>query len=537
MAIAQAGLNPGCLGGNAFDYETVTGEIDYRKFLRDIKYGDDSELIRIAPTEWQNKVRKCPLPRIALIGGRAGGKTRCAVQLIVDKVENDAEYYKDKIPYFGQRPLYRVLILRQTTSQNQTILDHFEAEAGHMGKRIGWNYFKFNPEYGSVLVEFRYCRNKQDSMMYVGQEFGIIFFDEINFFADEEIPHRVFASARSTLPEFKTLQLFTANPEGRGMPWLSRRYLSNPRDKPFLDYGMPTIVFHSTVRDNPHIIVEDYIQLLLSICGGNRKLVEQWLEGIYTTPEDSFFGDVWDTDIHVIPQTPLPGLPITRNYDHGFSSPFATVYLAHCKGENITLRDGRTICPPRGSVIAIAEDYGSRREKVGYGFGLRMYPLDIGKRMFDFEKRVMRYNECSKIKAGAADDVIFKEGTTQTQIIIANEFKKASDGKIKFLEADKSSGSRSRRLVRCHNMLSAAATEDFEHPWLLVMANCKDLIQLLPQATTHPGDTDDIDPSSEFHNGDALTYGLTTKYQNQFFVKEGNLQFNTRGIVRARVMH
>jgi hypothetical protein len=107
----------------------------------------------------------------------------------------------------------------------------------------------------------------------------------------------------------------------------------------------------------------------------------------------------------------------------------------------------------------------------------------------------------SRTEAGPADTSIFDKDRGMASI--HDQYVQKG---IRFTKADKRPGSRERGFVLVRQMLKAAATRNFENPWLLVMRTCVHTVSQIPELPISAENPQDVDSASNDHIYDAVKY-------------------------------
>jgi len=161
--------------------------------------------------------------------------------------------------------------------------------------------------------------------------------------------------------------------------------------------------------------------------------------------------------------------------------------------------DGTKFCPPAGSLIRIAEWYGT--EEIGTNKGLKMSAGDIAKGIVEFEKqlRLGRWI-VGEVNDGPADGQIYAVMQKDVDAIAT----KMSDNGVDWIEADKSPGSRINGLQLVRDMLENSSRG--EEPGLYFMDNCKATLATVPVLPRDEDKIDDVDTDAEDHIYDEIRY-------------------------------
>lgn len=107
-----------------------------------------------------------------------------------------------------------------------------------------------------------------------------------------------------------------------------------------------------------------------------------------------------------------------------------------------------------------------------------------------------------KVQPGAADSSIFD---AENGVAISDDMAKVG---VKWLEADKSPGSRKIGWEKIRNYLKAATEMPMESPGLIIFDQCAQWIRTVPTLPRDKNKRDDVDTTAEDHAGDATRYRL-----------------------------
>lgn len=312
------------------------------------------------------------------------------------------------------------------------------------------------------------------------------------------------------------LQVFsTTNPNGPGHNWVKRRFITiaprgtvvrteveiyNPQTEKNEIVIRTQVAIFGSYRENKYL-PPGYIAELESIKDPNLR--RAWLFGDWDIIAGGALDDVWRTQFNVVPRFVVPeSWRIDRAFDWGSSHPFAVVWFAEANGEEAQIVIGNetfTFCPAKGSLIQIFEWYGA--EEIGTNKGLKLSAHKIADGIIEREKSLMLNGWIlSQPWPGPADNQI---RDVREQDVESIESKMASRG-IKWLESDKSPGSRRNGLQLMRDRLEAA--RERELPALYFMENCVTSIEILPTLPRDPKNIDDVDTSAEDHIYDAVRY-------------------------------
>jgi hypothetical protein len=273
------------------------------------------------------------------------------------------------------------------------------------------------------------------------------------------------------------------------------------------DVEPPRRAIMGHIRENHVLLFADpgYIGRIKSSARNHAEL-EAWLNGSWDIVAGGMFDDVWDRNIHVLPNFPLSMIPkgwrLDRSYDHGQSRPFSVGWFAESNGEPITVGN-HVIGKVRGDIVRIAEWYGWNGEP---NVGARMLTSEIAKGILERESQMGIYG---RVKTGVADGSIFDQ--YEPGLSIVGEMRKNG---VDWYAADKGSGSRKQGWQQIRERLEAAkpGIEGFrEEPGLFVCEGCDNFLRTIPVLPRSDRDLDDVDTDAEDHIADELRYRIRFK--------------------------
>lgn len=316
------------------------------------------------------------------------------------------------------------------------------------------------------------------------------------------------------LPRIPLEVFSTTNPNGSGHNWVKMRFITPAKNGEVVKTEVPVfnpqtqkddvvvrtqVAIFGSYRENIYLPPE-YVAELEQIKDPNLRAA--WLMGSWDVNAGGAFDDVWNSDIHVLPRFAVPeGWRVDRGFDWGSSHPFSVGWFAEANGEETTLPDGRTFCPPRGTLIQIAEWYGTSKGGVGTNKGLKLSAPDIAEGVRDKEITLMA-NEwiIDQPSPGPADNQIRDVRETDVDTIE----KKMADKGVRWTKSDKSKGSRKNGFQLLRDRLEAATKG--EGPAIYFMTNCVASITLIPSLPRDEDELDDVDTDAEDHAYDMVRY-------------------------------
>ncbi len=357
-----------------------------------------------------------------------------------------------------------------------------------------------------------HCQHEKDVFSYQGAEIHVLMVDELTQWAVSMYKYlrgRVRMIGIKLPPEYVGMfprVLAGANPGGIGHNWVKGGWISGSkpldiRRMPKEEGGMLRQYIPALMEDNPSLTQDDpeYGDRLEGL--GNPALVKAMRRGIWDIVSGGALDDVWVDGVGIIlPRFKVPATwRADRSFDWGSTHPFSVVWWAQADGTEAVLPDGRKFCPPRGSLIACHEWYGSKGDNVG----LKMPPGDIAKGIKERELALLAGKWlAAKPSAGPADNEIRAVKIPGTPTL---ESSMAAEG-IRWTESDKAPGTRKIGLELTRERLAEARKAHPEKPAMYFMDHCVGLIEHLPVLPRDKNDPDDVDTNAEDHDYDATRY-------------------------------
>jgi hypothetical protein len=373
-------------------------------------------------------------------------------------------------------------------------------------------------------LKLGFCKTVEDyNQRYHGHEYTYLGFDELTTWKDST----VFQSLQSTLRNsFKPNKIqsqpppeqvrATTNPYGPGKGWVKEYFIDvTPAGVPLFKNGrMQRMHVKGFIRENNYIkksYIEDFLEEII-----NPVLRAAWFYGDWNSVDHtSIFGSLWSTHLELEPFQIPSNWKVYRTFDFGQSTPFATVWTAEANGEEVVLKDGSKFCPPAGSLIVIGEDYGTEEDANGKqtqrNAGLFLTARQIAKRILEKEKRLKEYIlEFSKPLPGPADNQIFN-GSRMDQGQAPTVAREMEAEGLRWLQSDKSPGSRRNSAQIMVERLDATREQDPERPHIYIFNSCRYCLKFLPDLSRDDADPDCVAKGQDDHLWDALAYRLTMK--------------------------
>ena len=386
---------------------------------------------------------------------------------------------------------------------------------------------------------FRHAKKVSDYDSWHGHEIPFVGWNELTKYPTGELYEKMMSINRSSFtPEKHTpkddkgryltpdgkplphipLEVFsTTNPNGPGHNWVKRKFIDvakpgevvrttvrvfNPRTQTEEDVTKTQVAIFGSFRENIYLPPE-YVAELESITDPNLR--KAWLYGDWSVVAGGIFDDLWSDKIHVLPRFVIPKeWVIDRTFDWGSSHPFSVGWWAEANGEEVVLPNGKVFAPAPGSLIQIAEWYGTK--EIGTNRGLKLSGPDVADGIIAREVELMREGWiATQPLPGPADNQIRDVRESDTDTIE----KKMLDRGVRWTVSDKSPGSRKNGVQLFRDRLQAALRG--ERPGIYFMINCQASIQLIPSLPRDEKVPDDVDTDAEEHPWDMTRYRVLNK--------------------------
>lgn len=402
------------------------------------------------------------------------------------KYQDGARFLESKGDYKWIWPTGEELLFR--TFENDHDYDKYH---GHEYPFIGWNEL---------------CKQKTD----VGYN-AMMSCNRSSFTVEKDTPFD--KTGKKVILEPIPLEVFsTTNSFGPGRLWVKRRFIDpapmgrvvrvevevfNPQTKKNEKITRSQVAIQSHWRENKHLSPE-YIAELSLITDPNKR--KSWFLGSWDVASGGALDDVWMPTVHVVPRFRVPAKwHLDRSMDWGSSKPFSIGWWCEANGEEVTLQDGRRWAPQPGTLIQVAEWYGTI--KIGSQEGLRMGSTDVADAILNFERQMVDMGWFVKRPwPGPADNQIRQVSDKSTE----TTEKLMQDRGVHWAESDKSPGSRAIGLQLIRDRLQASLRR--EGPGLYFMENCRASIATIPNLPRDEINADDVDTNSEDHPYDMVRY-------------------------------
>lgn len=501
------------------------------------------------PNSSQELAITCPAHHILYTGARGPGKTICQLMrfrarvgigygaywrgIIFDrefknlgdlvaqskrffpKFEDGCVWHNSATDYKWVWPTGEELLFRHVKK-----LEDYDGFHGWEIPFLGWNELTKHPtlELYDKFMSINRSSFSPEKHTPKRKEGGRVVFDTYNEKPLPPIPLEVFS---------------TTNPSGPGHGVVKKRFITPAKYgeivKKDISYFDPAIgeerkivrtqvAIFGSFYENP-FLDPIYKAGLIESCSSEPHLYEAWIRGSWDVTAGGAIDDLWRHDVHVIDRFQIPNnWKVDRSFDWGSSHPCACIWWAEANGEEVTLPNGETWCPQRGSLIAIANDYTVANDTHGkpdysVNKGLKLSATDVALRVKEIDSKLFKDGWITRgVQAGPADNQIRDVRESDVETI---EQKMAKVG-IRWTKSDKSKGSRVIGLQLMRDRLQSSVLR--EKPGIYFMRNCEACIELLPPLPRDPDNLDDVDTESMDHLWDAVRYRVL-RGSNHFATK------------------
>lgn len=368
---------------------------------------------------------------------------------------------------------------------------------------------------------FRAIKRIEEYWGFHGHEYPFIGWNELCKYPTRQLYDMMMSINRTSftvekdnpnLPPIPLEVFSTTNPYGVGHGWVKRDFIDvapygeivsktvdvfNPRTQQREPITKTQVTIFGTYKENIYLPPE-YIAELEGQSDPNLRAA--WLWGDWDIVAGGAVSDVWNRAVHVIPRFRIPQTwYCDRAFDWGSTHPFCVGWFAEANGEDAILPDGTSFCPAPGSLILCFEWYGTK--EIGSNVGLKLSATDIALGIREREQVLMRDRWLPMQPwPGPADNQIRDVRESDVDTIE----KKMADKGVRWLESDKSQGSRKVGLQLVRDRLEAATKR--EGPALYFMECCRGAIATIPILPRDEIKIDDVDTESEDHPYDMTRY-------------------------------
>lgn len=389
------------------------------------------------------------------------------------------------------------------------------------------NFIKFK---NGSKIWLCHCQHEKDLSKYQGPEIHVLLIDELTHFTEKQYRFLRSRLRTGTLKIPAAFQgkipfaLCGSNPGSTGHNWVKATFVTNAAPMQVVrmskdEGGMLRQFIPAKLDDNPSLDRDEYEGKLMGL--GRPELVKAMLDGDWNIVAGGALDDVWAPEQQVLPRFAVPhNWRCFRSFDWGSSQPFSVGFWAVANGEEVqipayttaqaaVMKDPRQamlqmrdFCPNKGSIIRIAEWYGTK--KIGSNEGLKMSARAVAKGIIERQDRLKNgFWVRGEIFPGPADNSIFNTTESDSGSIAKLMY---AEG-VSWCRSNKSAGSRVQGLQYVREYLDNTISGDGKA--LYFMENCTAAISTLPVLPRDPKDEEDVDTKSEDHVYDETRYMLS----------------------------
>jgi hypothetical protein len=355
-----------------------------------------------------------------------------------------------------------------------------------------------------------HCQYEKDVFKYQGAEIHVLLMDELTHFT--EYIYR-YLRGRCRLGGLKIPAKYAgmfpriicgSNPGGIGHTFVRRMFINcaapmqivsqSKKEGSMLRQFIPALI-----QDNPTLMNNDpgYLERLEGLV--RPDLVKAMKLGDWNIVAGGALDDLWTEKLR-LPRFKVPaGWRVDRSLDWGSAAPFSVGWWAEADGTNAELPDGTVFCPPKGTLVRIAEWYGT--PEVGTNAGLRLGSEAVADGIKEREELLRLQNWIrGHVNPGPADNAIESKDDDSSDSI----GKKMRARGVHWKSSDKTPGSRKIGLQLVRDRLTN--TLKGEGPGIYFCENCTATFATLPVLPRDPHDLEDVDSKSEDHIYDEVRY-------------------------------
>jgi hypothetical protein len=262
------------------------------------------------------------------------------------------------------------------------------------------------------------------------------------------------------------------------------------------------VIFGSVLENWPLLKMQPgYIDALKSATKDNPSKQASWLEGVWASPPNMYFGSCDFASVTVpVFEVPTPGR-IRLGFDHGITAPSVAAFCWVSKGEDIVFADNTSRCTVKGDVYVVAEYYGGIKPNVGNAF----QPRQIGEALHRICEKHGWNTAILRADGNQADTSIFAPSANDYGASTAKDLEKAG---CRFEKANKSRPLGAAQMLK---MLMAAKPPENgvrEEPALYICENAVNCLRSLPNMARDEHEPDDVSSDGDDHCYDALRFFL-----------------------------
>ena len=453
----------------------------------------------------------CPVFETLLHGSRGGGKTDV---LLMDFAQHVGKG-------FGAE--WKGILFRRTYPELSDVVEKSKKWFFRIWPEAVFHETKHEVQWptGERLM-FRHAMAPSDYWKYHGMGVPWVGWEELTTWESPDLYLKMMSICRSSVASIPRKYRATTNPHGVGHNWVKTRFnlkAKNPMVGEIItdpETNQARVAVASSLHENKVLMHADpnYIARVAS-AAPNAGVLAAWLDGNWDVTSGGMFDDVWDKNVHVVPDIEHTKIPATwkidRSYDHGQSRPFSVCWWAESDGRPMILK--KTIFTPerkeievqvgavRGDIILLDEWYGCEADQWNTGLNLTATEIAYG-----IKSRETEWGIHGRTKAGPADNSI-KDADSTGRSSVAKDMA-AAPNRIKWLASDKSTGSRVQGWQQIRLYLKQAKESPRTLPGLFICDRCIAFQETIPSLPRDEKKPDDVNTKAADHAADATRYRL-----------------------------
>lgn len=450
--------------------------------------------VQYEASRWQSDFHQLTVDEALGAGAAGPGKTECLLMDPITKVYQEHQRCSDPnhpYPLEWGRSRGWAIYLRRTMPMLQNTLSRAHVRFRSIDPNVHWDgndhIFTFSSGY---KYQFGHCKNPDDHINYLSQEYDHILYDELVQFEEEQyvqINKRLRSIDPVLMHQLKVRAMSNPLAQREGMETIRLKNPNWVRDyfvKPAPEGN--TILEKVITLGSGEKVTRTRIYLPAKLSDNpNKAFVRQYEINLQDSPEHirqaylfgnwdalvgGFFADVWNKRIHVVRPFRIPDhWPRFRSMDWGFKAPGCVHWWALDDDDNL-----------------ICED-----EFKFNGGAVNMTAKQVAKRIHVIEKAKGLWDGKRSTITGPADTQLWEQRGDST---LSKADEMAKEG-VFWTKADKKS--RARNAERLYERL-ADHEGGTETPGLVFFERCRYIIETLPLMQHDP----EANPPEPMDGGD-----------------------------------
>ena len=452
----------------------------------------------------------CPVFEVLYSGSRGFGKSD---SLLMDFAQDVGKGYGGEL---------KGMIFRKTYPELQDLRDKALKWFSRIWPDSRFHETKHEWQWATgERLMFRHAERLSDYYKYHGMNLTFLGWEELTTWDNDQLYRKMMSLVRSTASGIPLKVRSTTNPSGVGHMWVKRRFglpyanriigdiITDPETK------QQRVAITGNLYENKVLLASDpgYVARLAE-SAPNEPTLRAWLHGDWSVTSGGIFDDLFDKNVHIIPNIRHSDIPSTwkldRSYDHGQSKPFSVNWWAESDGNPIKLKKTRytaegpveeevLVGEVAGDLIMFDEWYGC--EEGQWNTGLNMLATEIAA---GIRSRQIEWGIDRRVKPGPADTSIWDKDSTGRSSV-AKEMSR-SPYNVKWLQADKGPGSRVQGWQLLRTYLKNAIQSPRKEPGMFACERCEGFRETFPVLPRDEKNPDDVNTKSADHCGDSCRY-------------------------------